>query len=313
MVAVLLGVLLMVGALATIAARHVWPGSAQSEGEQVQPSAQVVQSMLDAPFAPGSLRKLSPQDARNWNSKAPVAVVEAAPASAFVALGHNPGDTMRSLDCLTAAIYYEAGQESIDGRRAVAQVILNRVRHPAFPATVCGVVFQGAERRTGCQFTFTCDGALARKPSAAGWAQARALAEQALAGSVFMPVGWATHYHADYVVPYWATSLAKIGQIGAHIFYTWKGTNGTARSFWQRYAGNEPAGMTGNLAVAEAPETLEPSRRKLELSLVDARERPVIAHDEQTGPAGPGGAPAAKAQEVTANERWIIQSPVLPQ
>ncbi|WP_398286925.1 cell wall hydrolase [Sphingomonas daechungensis] len=63
---------------------------------------------------------------------------------------------------MTSAVYYEAGQESLDGQRAVAQVVLNRVRHPAFPANVCGVVYEGSTRATGCQFTFTCDGSLMR-------------------------------------------------------------------------------------------------------------------------------------------------------
>ena len=103
------------------------------------------------------------------------------------------------------------------------QTVLNRVRHPAFPATVCGVVFQGSERSTGCQFTFTCDGALARQPSAAAWARARALAEQALDGAVDERVGNATHYHTDWVVPYWRTSLDKIAQVETHIFDRWRG------------------------------------------------------------------------------------------
>src|SRR3546814_17339709 len=71
------------------------------------------------------------------------------------------------MDCLTAAIYYEAAQESESGKRGVAQVVLNRARHPAFPSSICGVVYQGSERKTGCQFTFTFDGSLARKPSRA--------------------------------------------------------------------------------------------------------------------------------------------------
>ncbi|MGJ3626051.1 cell wall hydrolase [Sphingomonas sp. MMS24-JH45] len=84
------------------------------------------------------------------------------------------------------------------------QVVLNRLRHPAFPKTVCGVVFQGAERSTGCQFTFTCDGALARQPSPLAWDRARKVAAAALAGAVYRPVGYATHYHTDWVVPYWS-------------------------------------------------------------------------------------------------------------
>ncbi|MDZ7587989.1 MAG: cell wall hydrolase [Parasphingorhabdus sp.] len=91
------------------------------------------------------------------------------------------------LQCLTQAVYYEAASEPDAGQRAVAQVVLNRVRHPAYPRTVCGVVYQGSERRTGCQFTFTCDGSLRRTPSAFFWERARRVAADALAGRIGSP------------------------------------------------------------------------------------------------------------------------------
>lgn len=144
-------------------------------------------------------------------------------------------------DCLTAAIYYEAASESDRGQRAVAQVVLNRVRHPAFPKSVCGVVYQGAERRTGCQFSFTCDGSLARKPTQAAWARARGIALAALAGFVEPSVGTATHYHTIWVVPYWAWSLDKITTLDAHIFYRWRGFWGRRAAFAGVYTGeSEP-------------------------------------------------------------------------
>ncbi|NJC05715.1 spore germination cell wall hydrolase CwlJ-like protein [Sphingomonas kaistensis] len=141
--------------------------------------------------------------------------------------------------CLAQAVYYEAGSESEEGQRAVAQVVLNRVRHAAFPNSVCGVVYQGSERTTGCQFTFTCDGSLARVPSRFGWERAMGIARRALAGEVYAPVGHATHYHANYVLPYWASSVAMVGQVGTHIFYSWKGTTGSAAAFGQAYSGLE--------------------------------------------------------------------------
>lgn len=141
--------------------------------------------------------------------------------------------------CLAEAVYYEAATESEEGQRAVAQVVLNRVRHPAFPSSVCGVVYQGSERATGCQFTFTCDGSLARTPSRASWTRAARIAREALDGAVFGPIGNATHYHATYVLPYWASSVALIGRIGTHVFYTWKGQAGSAAAFRQAYAGVE--------------------------------------------------------------------------
>jgi hypothetical protein len=141
---------------------------------------------------------------------------------------------------MTQAVYYEAASEGAAGQRAVAQIVLNRMRHPGYPASVCGVIYQGSEKPIGCQFTFTCDGSLARIPVASLWKQARRIASEALAGKVFAPVGHATHYHADYVLPYWADSLDKSIQIGRHIFYRFKSGLGASNAFRQRYAGVEP-------------------------------------------------------------------------
>jgi hypothetical protein len=152
----------------------------------------------------------------------------------------SENDSLRALDCLTAAVYYEAAIEAVEGQRAVAQVVLNRVRHPAYPKTVCGVVFEGSARSTGCQFTFTCDGALARIPSETGWARARKVAEEALSGKVYKPVGWATHYHTYWVVPYWSGNLTKLANVGAHIFYRWEGGWGRPAAFRHAAIGTEP-------------------------------------------------------------------------
>ncbi|MCC2978362.1 cell wall hydrolase [Sphingomonas sp. PL-96] len=160
------------------------------------------------------------------------------PAQPFHARG-SVIDQARALECLTTAIYYEAANEPDDGQQAVAQVVLNRVRHPAFPATVCGVVYQGSERR-GCQFSFACDGALARARAPGPWARARRVAARALSGSVFAPVGLATHYHTYAVTPAWNRSLVMTGAFGAHFFHRWKGWWGTADAFADRYVGHEP-------------------------------------------------------------------------
>jgi hypothetical protein len=149
-------------------------------------------------------------------------------------------DDSRALYCLAQAIYYEAGMEPDAGQRAVAQVILNRVRHPSYPSTVCGVIYQGSERATGCQFTYTCDGSLRRKAASFHWNRAKKVAAEALAGKSYTTVGTATHYHASYVYPYWAPSLRFLGTIGAHRFYSWKGNAGKASAFSQRYSGGEP-------------------------------------------------------------------------
>jgi spore germination cell wall hydrolase CwlJ-like protein len=131
-----------------------------------------------------------------------------------------PGeDRARAVQCLATAIAYEAGFEPDAGQQAVAEVILNRVRTPLFPKSVCGVVFAGSERRTGCQFSFTCDGSLRRRMSAAVLARAQGVAEAAIDGRNPQRTGGAAWYHADYVYPYWAPSLVRVVKIGAHIFY----------------------------------------------------------------------------------------------
>jgi len=174
------------------------------------------------------------------------------PASPFRLAG-TPNDKARALQCLTTAIYYEAASEPDDGQRAVAQVVLNRVRHQAFPATVCGVVFQGSEKPV-CQFSFACDGAMNRQPSRAAWNRAARVAANALSGSVFSPVGMATHYHTYAVTPSWNRSLVMTGVYGAHFFHRWKGYWGTAAAFRQPYRGNEPfPGPQASALAATSP------------------------------------------------------------
>lgn len=164
--------------------------------------------------------------------------VKAAPAMVF--RGLTGLDSYRALNCLTSAIYYEAANEPDDGQRAVAQVVLNRVRSPLWPNTVCGVIYQGSERADyKCQFTFSCDGAMARMPAAAAWVRARRVAQDALAGKVYAPVGLATHYHTLAVRPIWSSSLQAVAVIGAHIFYRNPGFNGTPAAFSDPYLGRE--------------------------------------------------------------------------
>jgi hypothetical protein len=122
-------------------------------------------------------------------------------------------------NCLAEAIYYEARSESRVGRMAVADVILNRVASPVYPDTICDVVYQGSERRTGCQFSFTCDGSMKARRNQRQWREAELLAGAVLAG-VRKPVTRnATHYHADYVSPPWADNLSPTATIGTHKFY----------------------------------------------------------------------------------------------
>jgi hypothetical protein len=160
-------------------------------------------------------------------------------ATPYVFASRNPTDALRAAICLTSAIYYEAASESDDGQRAVAQVILNRVRHGSWPNTVCGVIYQGSER-AGCQFSYACDGSMARLPSRDGWTRAGRVARAALAGYVYAPVGLSTYYHTPAVNPAWNRSLITAAVIGNHIFYRMPGANGGPRAFYASYFGGEP-------------------------------------------------------------------------
>lgn len=193
----------------------------------------------------------------------------------------------RAQECLAQAIWYEAASESEAGQRAVAQVVLNRVAHPSWPASVCGVVYQGSERKTGCQFTFTCDGSLARRPSGTSWARAQRIASDALAGSVYAPVGHATHYHTLWVNPYWAGTLDHIGTIGAHRFYRLRGGAGEKSAFSMAYAGIE-SGPAARAATPPLPNA-DPGAA-----------RPVIAYDLGPAPARPVASKPAAAPVTAA-------------
>lgn len=125
----------------------------------------------------------------------------------------------RQLDCLARAVYYEARSESTNGQMAVAEVVMNRVRDPRFPKTVCEVVYQGQYRNTGCQFTFTCDGSVRHKPFGIAWDRAKDIALHVMLGLNTPMTNKATHYHTDYVNPYWAPGLVETAEIGTHIFY----------------------------------------------------------------------------------------------
>ncbi len=181
---------------------------------------------------------LAPTDAIERNAAIPFAHSQIASAKPFLTTDLSDGAARTALLCLTQAVYYEAGFEPLAGRQAVAQVVLNRAMHPAFPKSVCGVVYQGVNRRV-CQFSFTCDGSLNRRPSPAAWLEAEAVARAALNGRVESSVGYSTHYHANYVSPYWAPKLVKIARIGAHIFYRWPGGWGMPGAFNGRQSGNE--------------------------------------------------------------------------
>jgi hypothetical protein len=208
------------------------------------------------------LTAASPQTAQEINALRPFSRLPIRPMKPFV-LQTDPGDRQRALTCLSQAIYYEAAKEPLSGQQAVAQVVLNRLRHPAYPKSVCGVVYQGAARPTGCQFAFTCNGALKWTPQAALWRQAMNVAGRALGGYVDRDVGSATHYHAAYVTPYWAPTLVKMTAVGQHIFYRWTGPWGEPPAFNGRYGGHENE-LTAQLLASDDPRmsgVLDPERQ----------------------------------------------------
>lgn len=126
------------------------------------------------------------------------------------------------LKCLATAIYFEARGEPEEGQLAVAQVVLNRVKNPAYPNTVCGVVYQNKTKRNRCQFSFACDGRADRITDNGAWERAQALARKSVneqATTFLEEVGSATHYHATYVRPRWAGRMKQTDKIGHHIFY----------------------------------------------------------------------------------------------
>ncbi|OXE35508.1 MAG: cell wall hydrolase [Phenylobacterium zucineum] len=220
----------------------------------------------------------TPDIAEAINALRPFSKLPSRPMPPF-ALAASTDDTARAVVCMTQAIYYEARLEPRLGQEAIAQVILNRLRHPAYPKSVCGVVYQGAARSTGCQFTFTCDGSMKGRPDMRLWREAETVARQALGGHVVREVGTATHYHAGYVVPYWAPTLVKVVKLGQHIFYRRTGPGG------------EPAAFNGAYEGTEA--LVSPSI----LASLDLRTQGMFLHDAIPGTAsrdvilGPSGEP----------------------
>lgn len=239
---VISGVLGATAALA-IAVPAVFVGTADRRPAIVRklhlaPAKVVPQSQVPL-VEPLAYAPVTREDAVAFNATIPFSTAPN-PAARPFKLADSPPALDRAIDCLAAAQLYEAGDDP-EGERAVAQVVINRVRHPAFPKTICGVVFEGSERTTGCQFTFACDGALARhRFSEPAWATARLIARGALSGAVYKQVGHATHYHTDWVVPYWSASLDKVTAVKTHLFFRWTGWWGTPAAFNRTIDGNEP-------------------------------------------------------------------------
>lgn len=246
---VLLPFALLVGLGGLPTSRGTMPAAAAQD-------AKIAAPLPDLPAAAGDtvvLSDLAPTEAQARNAMVAFAAVGPGKALPFIFRGSGV-DRNRARDCLALAGMAEAGGGAAD-QRAVMQVVLNRVRHPAFAKTVCGVVFEGSQRATGCQFSFTCDGALARRYPEGAWQAARARADAMLDGATEALVGNATHFHADYVYPWWSDALDKVAQVGPHLFFRWRGFWGSRTALSARYGGGEPDPLRLRetaLAVAEA-------------------------------------------------------------
>ena len=204
---------------------------------QGHPLAEVPRTAKKAPRLSYQLAAVILSDAAVFGARA------ARAAAPFRRLERNARSEAQALHCLASAVYHEARSEGAKGQRAVAQVVLNRVRHYAYPSSVCGVVFQGPMRAGGgCQFTFTCDGSLRRRRDEHAWQQAQQIAKAALDGHVEESVGWATHYHTDYVRPRWSGALTQVATIGSHIFYRMRGAAGESLAFVRSSASLEGTG-----------------------------------------------------------------------
>lgn len=189
------------------------------------------------------------------------------------------------LECLTQAVYFEARGESPRGQFAVAQVVMNRVKHRAFPKSVCAVVFQGAGRR-GCQFSFACDGSLRARRESEAWARAKGVAMRALAGAALADVGSATHFHTTGVSPIWAQQMARVSQVGAHIFYR----------FSPRKLRNGPALPEVEHAVL----TSAPAGELLSISVTPAAAATIEASLQPISPTSPPPAESKKPDQAPA-------------
>jgi hypothetical protein len=205
------------------------------------------------------------------------------------------------LECLTTAVYYEARGESARGQAAVAQVVMNRVKHPAFPKSVCGVVFQGAGRR-GCQFSFACDGSMRGRREALAWNRARDVAARAMAGAIRAEVGAATHFHTTAVSPIWAPHMRRVANVGAHVFYKFA-------PYRLRVAPAEPS--LAEAAVLTAANVGQPPELRIAPvveAAIEASLEPATAADAKARPAA-AAQPTAPAAPVAEEARLAPQQP----
>jgi hypothetical protein len=212
----------------------------------------------------------------------------------------------RELDCLAQAVYFEARGESARGQQAVATVIMNRVKNPSFPKTVCGVVYQGANHH-GCQFSFACDGHAERVVEWDAWEQARKIAARALSGVVLRDVGSATHFHTTGVDPEWGSRMLRVAQVGLHVFYR-RNPHAAARTLDDdddppQFAGRAAEATSLRLAAAVVPPatTTAPQAKPVLPPLAGLDTKPVAKLAPVAPPAGLAHADAPVATKTEAS------------
>jgi len=200
----------------------------------------------------------------------------------------EPTIDARQHDCLSQAIYFEARGETQRGQVAVAEVIMNRVRSRAYPNSICGVVYQGSHRTTGCQFTFTCDGSLGHRPRGRAWERAQRVATAVMSGYTRPITQGATHYHTHAVNPVWNSGLVETTNVGSHVFYRFP--RGAERAVYQEALDRRRGSIASRRSASDA---LIPEAGDAALdSVVDASSAGVSPADEalstspQTLPAG---------------------------
>ena len=233
-----LRVLVLAGVVTLAAAPSLPIRQVSQASARAQIGVEVKTALEDMSTGTEQALAITGSDAQSRNAAIPLSAQFTRSLSTYQPMRSGTESYSTALKCMTQAIYYEAANEPRLGKQAVGQVVMNRLRHPAYPNSVCGVVYEGVNQRV-CQFSFTCDGALLRQPLARQWQASQAVASEVLAGKQLVEVGTATHYHADYVVPKWAYTLTKLKVIGRHIFYRFPGSAGEPSSFAARWAGRE--------------------------------------------------------------------------
>ncbi len=211
----------------------------------------------------------------------------------------------RELECLTQAVYFEARGETPAGQAAVAQVVLNRVRHPAFPKSVCSVVYQGAARARGCQFSFACDGSMRRGREAGAWLRAQRVATKALSGVVMASVGDSTHFHTTNVAPNWGPRMLRTAQVGLHVFYRFGRDAGRSYAQGRKAPAQELAAEPTYASFTSAPGIPAPTEIAGELRLSSA----VIVEPKTETPAA---TPDTVKAEPTAGKVTPASAPTPP-